>query len=141
MTSTRIPSSTLAAYRQTDYWVQAPQPFSLKIGHTSRHLLALHRQYGVTSSAFITACNPYSRVLPDNQNAERQLRLAKMLTRGGWPYLSGSGQHISGPWPAEASFLVLSMDLEEAMRVGRAFEQNAILFCGVDCKPELVLLC
>ncbi|WP_397474872.1 DUF3293 domain-containing protein [Pusillimonas sp.] len=140
MTTSRIPASTLAAYRQTDYRVEAPQPFTLKIEHANQALLALHRQYGVSSSAFITACNPYSRMLPDIQNAERQQRLAKMLTRDGWAYLLGSGQHISGPWPAEASFLVLGVGREEAARLGRAFHQNAIVYCGADCKPELVLL-
>ena len=140
MAPSRIPASTLAAYCETDYRVEAQPPFILKVGRASQALLALHRQYDVRSSAFITACNPYSFLLPDNQNAQLQQRLAQMLTRDGWPYLSGSGQHISGPWPAEASYLVLGIDRAAAARLGRTFEQNAVIHCGADCVPELLLL-
>jgi len=141
MSTSRIPASLLKAYRQTEYTVHAPQPFILQIGEASPALRLLHRRCGVASSAFITACNPYSRLLADQENAERQQRLAEAVAHGGWRSIPGSGKHISGPWPAEASFLVLGIGREEARSLGRAFEQNAIVFCEADCVPELVLLC
>lgn len=140
MSTSRIPASIIEAYRQTDYRVRAPRPFTLKIGRASQALLRLHTQQGVGSSAFITACNPYSRMLTEDENAERQQRLGEALTREGWRYLLGSGKHISGPWPAEASFLVLGMGRDEACRVAEAFEQNAFVFCAEDGIPQLVLL-
>ncbi|MDX3894255.1 DUF3293 domain-containing protein [Pusillimonas sp.] len=140
MSTSRIPASLLKAYRQTDYRVQAPRPFVMHIGQASQALCLLHRQYGVASSAFITACNPYSRLLTDQENAERQQRLAEAIAHGGWRSIPGSGKHISGPWPAEACFLVLGIDREAARRLGRAFEQNAIVFCEADFVPELMLL-
>jgi len=140
MSTSRIPASLLKAYRQTEYRVEAPQPFTLRIGRASPALLLLHRQSGVASSAFITACNPHSRLLTDSENAERQQRLGEALAREGWRSLPGSGKHISGPWPAEASFLVLGIGRRDASRLARAFDQNAIVFCGEECIPELVVL-
>lgn len=140
MTFTAIPASTLQAYRQTDYRVYAPHPFTLRIGQFSQALLQLHQQYGVSSSAFVTACNPFSRLLTSEQNAERQLKLVEAVEQRGWPYLSGSGQHFSGPWPAEASLLVLGIVRDEAAGIGRDFDQNAVVFCEGDCVPQLLLL-
>lgn len=140
MSISRIPASTLKAYRQTEYRVQASPPFVLKTGQACAALCSLHQQAGVASSAFVTASNPRSRLLPDNENAARQRWLGEAIARGGWRCISGSGKHISGPWPAEASFLVLGIGQEDACRLGRAFDQNAIVFCGPDCVPELVLL-
>lgn len=138
--SSRIPASTLEAYRQTNYQVHAAQPFTLRIGQGSAALSKLHSLHGVSSSAFVTACNPYSSLLSQAENAERQQRLAQALTRNGWQYLPGSGKHFSGPWPAEPSFLVLGIGREAAGRLAQAFEQNAYVYCAADCIPKLVLL-
>lgn len=140
MSTSRIPATLLKAYRQTEYRVMAPRSFVLRIGRFSPALSRLHRQSNVASSAFITACNPRSRLLPADENAERRRRLGEAIAGGRWPWLHGSGKHISGPWPAEASFLVLGISRGEACALGAAFDQNAIVFCGADCIPELVLL-
>ena len=140
MTTTVIPASTLAAYRQTDSRVYAPQPFTLKVGLFSSSLLALHGQYGVRSSVFVTANNPFSRLLTAEENAARQRKLREAVKHRGWPFLCGSGQHFSGPWPAEASLLVLGPDRDNAVALGRDFGQNAVVYCDADCVPELLLL-
>ena len=138
--SSRIPAATLDAYRQTDYRVEAPAPFTLRIDRPSTALFELHSQHGVCSSAFLTAYNSHSRLLSQNENEERQWRLAQTLIRDDWHYLPGNGKHISGPWPAEASFLVLGIGREAAGKIARDFEQNAYVYCGADCIPQLVLL-
>src|SRR5690606_38118182 len=140
MSRSLIRATLLTAYRQTEYRVRALPPFVLRIGQASSALRCLHQECGVASSAFITACNPYSRLLADDENAERQQRLVETLAREGWRSIPGSGKHISGPWPAEASFLVLGIGLGDACRIARAFEQNAIVFCDADCVPELIWL-
>ncbi len=140
MSTSHIPAPLLTAYRHTAYRVEAPRPFVLRIGLASPALHQLHRQAGVASSAFIPACNPRSRLLADSENAERQQHLAEAIACGGWRSLPGSGKHISGPWPAEASFLVLGIARHDACRLARAFDQNAIVFCGENCIPELVML-
>lgn len=140
MATSVIPASTLAAYRQTDYRVYAPHPFTLRIGQFSQPLLELHEQYGVRSSVVVTACNPFSCLLSSDQNAQRQQKLVDLVEQRGWPYFCGSGQHFSGPWPAEASLLVLGVSRELAAALGRDFDQNAVVMCEANCVPELLLL-
>ena len=137
---TDIDAATVQAYRETEYRVQGNTPFTLHIGVVNDALLAIHKLHGVDCSAFITACNPYSQMVSNTDNSSRQRQLADELTRRGLTYLPGIGQHPSNQWPGEESFLVLGLNLQAAKKLGQHFEQNAIVWCGVDVLPELILL-
>ena len=91
-------------------------------------------------AAFITAFNPFSRELTADENRRRQAELAKELTRRSLDFVEGVGQHPSGDWPGEPSFLVFGLELEAAKSLGKVYEQNAIIWCGADCVPDLILL-
>ncbi|MFM7759355.1 MAG: DUF3293 domain-containing protein [Burkholderiaceae bacterium] len=88
----------------------------------------------------MTACNPFSQDLGPAENHRRQVELAKEIGRRGFEYLDGVGQHPSGDWPGEPSFLILGLELEAAKSLGQSLEQNAIVWCGANGVPELVLL-
>ena len=103
-------------------------------------MLALYRVHTVSCAAFITACNPLSQLLSDAENQQRQTELAAELARRSLTYLEGLGQSASGDWPGEPSFLVLGLALEAAKTMGRAYGQNAVVWCGPDAVPSLVLL-
>lgn len=136
-----IPAELIAAYRETLFRVESPAlAFNLIIEQVSDELNALHQQYNVTCSTFITACNPYSKELGDIANAERQLSLANELNNRSLQYLHGIGNHPSGDWPGEPSYLVLGISLEAAKMLGKQYEQNAIVWCGSDAVPQLILL-
>ncbi len=130
----------VAAYRETEYQVTEGAPFVLKVDEPCPALLGLYRAKNVSCAAFITACNPFSRELTDSENAVRQTELASELKRRSLSYLEGVGHHPSGDWPGEPSFLALGLALEAAKSLGKAFEQNAIIWCGADAVPNLVLL-
>ena len=137
--------STLApglvqAYRETEYRVFGTGPFVITVGVASPELLALCQGQKVTCAAFITACNPYSQELAPAENQRRQDELAKELSRRNLKYLAGVGQHPSGNWPGEPSFLILGLELEAAKSLGQSLEQNAIVWCGANGVPELALL-
>ena len=136
----RIDEVTLRAYRETDYRVEAERPFVLRVGAFSPELATLYRQHAVTASAFITACNPHSRTLEVAENAQRQGRLAAELDALGLCRIDGVGSHRTNGWPGEPSFLVLGLARDPACALGRRFEQNAIVGCGADAVPELILL-
>jgi len=140
MTTSRIDASTQRAYRETDYRVATEPPFVLRIGTFSPELAALHGDYAVTASAFITACNPRSKPLDVAENARRQKELAGTLAETGWRWIDGVGCHPSNGWPGEPSYLVPGLPRESACALGRQFEQNAIVWCGADAVPELILL-
>jgi len=47
------------------------------------------------------------------------------------------GQH---DWSAETSYRVLSILLESAKSLGNQYDPNAIVWCGSDAVPQLILL-
>jgi hypothetical protein len=130
----------LSAYSETEYRVVGSLSFVLRIGYTSEPLARAHAEQQVTCSAYITACNPHSASRSDADNHRRQQALAAELTRRGLVFLPGVGQHPTNGWPGEASYLVFGLSLEEAMALGREWEQNAIVWAGADAIPQLVLL-
>lgn len=135
-----IAPSTVDAYLETDYRVFGQLPLVLRVGAANAALAALYRQYKVNSGAFISACNPFSRLVDDAVNSARQAELAKDLQKRSLSHIEGVGVHTSGSWPAEPSFFVLGLSLEDAMLLGKKYSQNAIVWCGADCVPELILL-
>ena len=66
--------------------------------------------------------------------------LRQALQRAGWAYLEGFGEDPQSEWPGESSVLILGMDLHTARAWGQQWQQNALLYCGADTVPQLVLL-
>lgn len=135
-----IDSDTIQAYLETEYRVHAEPSFVLRIGQVSHELLAMHKASRVGSSAFITACNPFSQLRDEADNQTRQRELAAELARRGLKFLQGIGQHPSTNWQGEDSFLVLGLNLAAAKALGQRLEQNALLWSGSDGIPQLIQL-
>lgn len=91
-------------------------------------------------AAFVTACNPSGRLVPEEENAEAMARLRALIAARGWPALSGAGGSDRGDWPAEPSLLVALDSMPQAERLGRAFRQNAILWLPRGGRVGLVWL-
>ena len=132
--------SLIKAYQETEYRVTQGHSLALRVDAPCPELASLYKAKGVSCAAFITACNPFSNLLGDEENAKRQASLAAELKRRGLCFFAGVGQHPSGNWPGEPSFLVLGLALEAAKSLGKAHEQNAVVWCGADAVPKLVLL-
>lgn len=132
--------SLIQAYLGTRYRVLADRSFTLEVGQASADLLAAHKRHNVECSAFLTACNPFSRRLEESENVIRQAALGAELKRRGLVFLAGVGAHPSGDWPGEDSFLVLGLDLEAATVLGSRLEQNGFVWSGADGVPQLILL-
>ena len=128
------------AYRSTDYQVGHPPRFTLRIGQASPELLAEHEHHRVASSAFITASNPYGKLLSAEANDARFILLNGDLAARGLNADEGYGHDPSGKWPAERSLLVFGIDLDLARAIGGFHNQNAIVWNGEDGVPQLVLL-
>lgn len=137
---TVIDKDTIKAYHETHYRVEGDVCMTLLVGMQNASLAALHEAAHVESSAFITACNPFSQACDDETNARYQEALACELTGLGVRFIDGIGQHPSGEWPGEPSFLALGLSLEAAKKLGSQYEQNAIIWIGADAVPQLVLL-
>jgi hypothetical protein len=135
-----LDSALIEAYSATEYKVNLDPPFALSVGIASPGLKDLYSARRADSAAFITAYNPFSHQLSEQENALRQESLKAELIKRGLHFIPGVGEHPSGDWPGEPSFLVLGIALEAAKSLGRQFEQNAIVWCDSDAVPNLVLL-
>jgi hypothetical protein len=135
-----ISPQIIQAYRETEYRVLGDQGFVLRIAEASAELLDLSSRFGVSCAAFVTACNPYSAALSDDDNRERQAKLERELRARSLRFLPGIGQHPSNEWPGEPSFMILALSLASARALGERLEQNAIVWAGEDAVPQLVLL-
>jgi len=135
-----IDPDTLRAYEETHYRVLGDAPATLRIGIPNPALAELHRAFSVDCSAFVTAANPFSTLIDAEANALRQAALADELHREGLRFIEGIGEHPSGQWPGEPSFLILGLPLDTAKQLGARHEQNAIVWCGADSVPQLILL-
>lgn len=140
MSSTAIPEETIQAYQETAYRVESESQFTLLVDMQSPALLALYKRTGGDCCAFITACNPLGAMYSDQQNADLQGAFEVELKRRSLSYLNGIGQHPANEWPGEPSFLVLGLSLEAARTLGTQLKQNAIVWCGPDAIPKLILL-
>lgn len=135
-----ISPSLIQAYLAADYRVEAEPAFVLKVGVSNPPLARLLQQTKCDCAAYLTACNPWSQDVGAADNAARQAALSRVLTGRSLRFIEGVGQDSQGEWPGEASFLILGLSLEAARALGRQHEQNALIWCGQDAVPQLVLL-
>ncbi len=140
MPDTAIDPATIAAYLGANYCVDGEPGFTMRIGQTCPALDSLYATEGVDCCAFVSACNPQGEHLSDAQNQERQANFAGMLRAHGFRYLAGAGCDPEGTWQSEPSCLVLGVTLDQARAIGQELDQNAIVWCGADCLPALILL-
>lgn len=136
----KLAPDLIGAYEVTNFHVKADPSFTLNVGKVSEELKVLFKQNNVFNAAFITAWNPYSRSLSDEENQARNDQLKNELIIRSLKFIDGFGQDPLGQWSGEDSFLVLGIDLEASKKLGIQFEQNAIIWSDSDAVPELILL-
>ena len=139
MTHTALPAPLLEAYQAAHYEL-AHCDWFLQLGQPQPELARLYQRHAVHCATYLTACNPLGEPLPDADNALRMTRLREALQRAGWSWLDGQGSDPHGQWPAEDSVLIWGMGESTARAWGQHWQQNAVVYCGPDCRPQLLLL-
>jgi len=139
--NTTVAPTLITAYRATHYCITAvEEPFIMRVDEHSEDLARCHLTHRVTTSAFLTAFNPYSQQTPEADNESAQQRLLERLRERGYACLDGLGVDPTGDWPAEPSLLVLGIPWVEAHAIGAEFAQNGLVWADADAVPRLVLL-
>ena len=129
------------AYRRAHYRVEVPgKPFVLKVDEPSSELQALLEPFKGQGAAVITPDNPGSQKVPDAQNLKAREDLTRILQEKKLQSYLGWNEDPSGSWPAERSFLILGISLEDAKNLANRSGQNAFLWSGPDGTPHLTLL-
>ena len=126
------------AYENTHFIVQSNPEFVLKNGQYSEELKQLFIHRSLSTAAFITAYNPFSQQLSEDENLERQEKLVKEIQSRGLNMLRGLGQDPDQKWEGEPSLLILDIALEAAKKIARTYEQNAFVWCDESCTPQLI---
>lgn len=132
-----ISPELLTAYQRTRYHVPGLS-LDIRIKQHTPSLDFLLKQQGAARWTFLTACNPFSQVVSEEENAVRHQQLEKQLT--GYLYFEGEGIGEDQSWKPEKSFLVVGMNKEESIRLGELFEQNAIVYGEYGQPAKLLLL-
>ncbi|QYF93906.1 DUF3293 domain-containing protein [Massilia sp. PAMC28688] len=138
--STEIPAPEVRAYQDSDFHIDGQAPFVMRIGQTCDALLALYLAAGAQSCAYISACNPHGESASGRTNDERHGAFIRMLQERGIDYLGGQALDPRGKYPPEPGCLIAGLTLDAAKALGNELRQNAIVFCGAERIPALVLL-
>jgi hypothetical protein len=129
----------LHAYRQTSFLADTPLgQLVLRIGSRNKDLDKLLQDLAVRTWAFITAFNPGSRSLSQEENRWRQRLMEDRVRQLGLRTFGGQGVGDDGRWPAEESLLIVGISREDAIALGREFGQAALVYGRTGSLPELV---
>jgi len=140
MYSVIVRLDTLRSYISTNYRVDAEGgSFVLRVGEHSEAIRELHKRVGVSSSVFITSCNPFGAECTDEVNAKAMEGLCRHLNKLGIVWFHGEGQGSDGLWPAESSILALGVSQTQARELCAKFDQNAVVAISEDSVPRLLL--
>lgn len=116
------------AYLCTSYVVIFTDFPPIRVGEANPVLEKWLDEKNFNTYVFITAWNPGSVLLSYEENEERldqlddELREICPLVYWGW------GISDSGQWEGEVSCLALDISAEDAVRLGRKYGQNAIVW-------------
>ena len=124
----KIRKALEAAFRATAYRARLPQgPVDLRVGEPSSRLDCWLQAAGVENWAFVTACNPRATALDESANRQRHDALRERVSAAGWISVEGLGVPLGNDWRPELSLLIAGIARGDALRLGREFDQLAIV--------------
>ena len=145
-------------YLRTTYRVTGVTPaIDIRIGEPCPPLDALLDKHAVRSWAFITAWNPGSKKLDAGENQRRQAALEAEVKQGGQIFYRGAGipdetiERSSGSsfhvhpsslssWVPEESILIVGINSEDAVKLGKKYAQAAIVTGERNAPAELIFI-
>lgn len=127
----------IAAYREARYRVDTPQgDVLLHLDAINPRVAALLAQADAPWAVFVTAYQPFSHPVSDEENAARQAELLAWAIARGVPWLTGEGgppedapAGTRSAWAPEPSLLLFIDDVAVADTLMQTFEQNAVVLC------------
>ncbi len=151
-----LSAATARAYARTDYTAEGGRIVA-HVGRRGASVDAWLRLHGARQGAFVTAWNPYSRIMPRGWNDRMQERLRLAARRLGAPVAEGWGRareripRAGGfgprrdPGGAEPGrwaerHLLIGADPRRVAVLGRRFRQAAILGVRAGAPARLVAL-
>ncbi len=112
-------------YENAIYYIAAIN-YNLKINDYNTILDKFICSYNETSWAIITAYNPQSIVCNIELNKEANDLL--LLEISNFNYFIVESTDVKQKWNTEIGYLILGINLEEATKLGKKYNQRAIVF-------------
>jgi hypothetical protein len=132
-----ISKDLLEGYQATCYSILKPN-IDIYIGRENEALQSFLNGRHFDSWCFITAWNPFSKALSLEENNVLNKKLEADLIN--YVVFPGAGRDTLGDWPPEISFFVGNITKENAVFLGKKYEQNAIVYGEVEKMAELIIL-
>ena len=118
----------IAAYKNTLFQTRVGDDvITLIVGQKCPELQAVFEQHDVTTACYITAYNPFGRLLTKRENEDRSAQMRSELASV-YPIYGGVGVDPNGEWEGETSFLALGAPKDASLALAEAWEQNAVVF-------------
>jgi len=125
----------ISAYLNTEFRVNGfDKP--IMVGENSINADELLVEKKLTEWAYVTAYNPLSYALSENENEQRNSLLKHMLKD--YFVIEGAGQDKKQQWPAEKSFFIAGITLYDAKILAIKFGQRAIVYGKINNPAELI---
>ena len=125
------------SYKGTTFKVFQPR-IEIRIDKINPELESLLSENDIDEWSYITADNPYSKQLSDEQNKQRFQELVQMA--GIYSFYEGEGVGEDPAWKPEKSILIIGITRDKAISIGNYFEQNAIVVGRKGNPAELLML-
>lgn len=128
------------AYKRTDYSVIVNnKSFILKIDEPNPDWISFLKEKDQSFYFYITAWNPYSILVSQDENKRANLELESKLESLRLLVFDGIGRSRDSDW-YEDSFCALGGNIDLAIQLGRDYRQNAIVYGSLTENPTLFLL-
>ena len=124
----KLAPDLIAAYKNTLFQAHVGDDvITLRVGQQCPELQEVFQQHNVTTACYITAYNPFGRLLTAQENEDRNARMRTELAAQ-YRLFEGIGSDPTGEWEGEASFLALGASKDASLALAEAWEQNAVVF-------------
>jgi hypothetical protein len=130
-------NSLIEAYQNTKYKI-FELALTIEIGKFNQEIDVLLQKNNSNEWSFITAYNPYSKVVSDEENNIRHDEL-KELTKS-YKTFEGHGVGEDPTWEPEISLFIIGISKKDAIIIGNKYEQNAIVYGQTNQAPQLLIL-
>ena len=136
----KLEADLIAAYKSTLFQTHVGDELvTLRVGEECLALQEVFEQHNVNSACYITAYNPYGRLLTKQENEDRNARMRTKLASL-YPIFDGVGVDPNSEWEGEASFLALGASKDVSLALGEAWEQNAVVFVDETVTVSLLFM-
>lgn len=129
------------AYMQTTYAVyNEATSFFLKANTINTSFTEWCKTNTINSWAIITAFNPYSKELTQEENKTLNSQLKDFFIKNNISFYDAKGIPDNEDWTPEDSFFIYNISLEEAKHIGTLYKQNAIVYGTTNNLFEIIWL-